>query len=478
GPAQAITIGMDTRSDTTPDEQSAVTFRVYVDFAIDELVPVQNLTLTIGSESCVFNISGVEISGDLCNDVTITKNRAVEYGSGTLWGYGSNLTSGNYNYTFGTGFGYGYSSTYVHELDYNVSWTTPDVESDTAYDVTLAVNAYNTGSTPRTYSKTMSSFFTVEYVAPTTTRTSSGGGVTIPTTATTISNILAGSSATFDLSKSKTGITSIKIDARYTIPNAQIRVTEGIKPFGASVAISSNSGKVYKYIDIKPTGFDREDIDGIKIKFSVPITWFIENELSPNSIVLKHYVDGRWVSLPTTLDVLGMSEYSFSAETDWFSTFAITARKGSPTLTGQTVGVPDTIDDISEPINEVVDDEVIINPPVKTDSLASLEKEGIKISKKALTTGGLIIFLVFITGAIIFMMVEMSPKKPSNRLRKVHHKSRKKSKPKGKHPLDEYVELVKKKGFARQEVKRRLVDEGWDEITVEHHLNKHYKNIK
>jgi hypothetical protein len=152
-----------------------------------ERVPIQNLTLYIGSDTCAFQLDGTELSGDLCQNITITKDSdGVPYGYGNNsfmygYGYGYNVTAmqyGNYNATFGAGYGYGYSASVASELVYNITWTTPAVSADTSYSVRLDAYASNNGI-PYIYTGSESSFFTVKNSAPLTIATGTqitGGG--------------------------------------------------------------------------------------------------------------------------------------------------------------------------------------------------------------------------------------------------------------------------------------------------------------
>ena len=152
GPAKAVTLGLMGLSDPTPTEGSSVTFTTYVDINTNERIPVENLILTIGTESCTFHPNGSEISGDLCADVTIAPNETGNYGYGYNWGYDSEAGS---NHTFGYGYGYGNIGS-SDKLSYTVEWTTPGVNSDTYYDVTLKANA---GA--HIYTKTFSNYIQV-----------------------------------------------------------------------------------------------------------------------------------------------------------------------------------------------------------------------------------------------------------------------------------------------------------------------------
>lgn len=163
GPAGAVQLGFKNLSNPTPDEQTYVIFSTYVDIETSERIPVANLLLKIGSQTCLFNPDGSEISGSLCNDIVITSlNPSPQYDPGNLSGYDSNL---GYGYDFGYGYGYSYDSLITHELDYTINWTTPDVSVDTSYDVVLEAYVVNDGN-EHTYTNTEVDYITVKAVTP------------------------------------------------------------------------------------------------------------------------------------------------------------------------------------------------------------------------------------------------------------------------------------------------------------------------
>ncbi|MFH1399118.1 MAG: PGF-pre-PGF domain-containing protein [Candidatus Woesearchaeota archaeon] len=448
GSAEAITIGFTDRSDTTPNEQTDVTFRIYADMISAERIPVTNLTLYVGSSSCTFYTNGTEISGTLCNSVTITKNRNVPagYGYGFLSGNGTN-TSNEYEYVeFGYGYGFtNNASAWGYELDYNVTWTTPDVAANTEYSVKLDVNAKQ-GSTSHTYSKTQSSFFTVQYV-----RTSSGGGgikTTVPTQLVKLSSVPRGSKGIFGFTDTKLGIQQIMINALNDISNARINVYETVKPFGASLAISTADGLVYKYLSIEPSGFTIADVSEVTFNFQIPKSWFEANGLNPASVVLKRYVDGKWEELSTSMGTEKTAFYEFEATSPWFSVFAMTAKKGAYTPTGSVVETP------------AVEEEITPEPAAKQPAAQTVTTPSTPAKKSGSSLFMLIVMIGIVIGLIVFMTVKYMPAK------------------KKEHPLDQYIRHVKAKGHKRHIVRSKLLKHGWDEIIVEHHLNKHYQEIK
>jgi len=82
---------------------------------------------------------------------------------------------------------------------------------------------------------------------------------------------------------------------------------------------------VYEYIEITLNNTDSVDIGSAIIEFSVPVSWFEENNLNPEDAVLLHCVGGVWQ--PLTTGFLGEAEslYQFRATSGGFSCFAVAA---------------------------------------------------------------------------------------------------------------------------------------------------------
>ncbi len=427
-----------------------MSFRVSINIASGELIPFTNFTLYIGSDSCVFEGDGTELTGSLCDSVEISRSGTSPEGYGQLWGYGTNLTSGNGNHTFGYGYGYGYSSLVTNEFVFDVTWTTPSISTDTTYDVSLQANAKNGGNSA-TYRKSMSSFFNVQALSSNT----GGGGTT--TASARISTINKDSGASFELNDDRTGIEAIEISAVNEIKNGEVRVYETNKPDGATHAISTSSGGVYKYVSITAYNFDDEDVDDVEINFKIPKFWFEGNDFDPETTVLKHYENGEWVDLPTEITGESGEFYTFSAETSWFSTFAIVAGKKQETSTP----TGEVIEDVTEePAQETETD---TEPePEDEEQTPAAPTEPDKPEEKKESNLPKIIALFVIIAVIVTIIVVMVMK----------------MKPKRTHPLHDYIKHTKNKGHSREEIKQRLKEEGWDELIVEHHLNKHFEEVE
>ena len=161
GPASAITVGVHSISDDTPNEGSSMNFLVQVDLHSPDVVNIQDISLNItdgagDDDICTFFINGTE--GSSC-DSTITINSctvgtevyndsAVGYGYG--YGYGDengfgyiNVTSSGGGYGYVSGYGYGSFNTNLQstaEISCNVTWTAASVSSNTEYSIYVQSN--------------------------------------------------------------------------------------------------------------------------------------------------------------------------------------------------------------------------------------------------------------------------------------------------------------------------------------------------
>lgn len=177
-----------------------------------------------------------------------------------------------------------------------------------------------------------------------------GGGIPITATTTavtttttaaqqeteTATKIENGTSATFNITKSDTlKVESIDVEVKNTVNNVQISVKESSLPAGANVAISSDTGAVYKYLEITKTNVQDTDINKVKIKFKVEKSWADANNIDPATIALQRLVGSSWTKLTTTLVSQDSTYYYFEAESPGLSVFAIIGQK-KPTPTATT----------------------------------------------------------------------------------------------------------------------------------------------
>ncbi len=100
-------------------------------------------------------------------------------------------------------------------------------------------------------------------------------------------------------------------------------VVTGVIADGPGQGIKQPPGTVYQYVDLRPAQF--VPIDHAVISFTIPVSWFESNGISPHDVVLN-YLDGNvWTASPTTLVRTTNGLVYFSAASPGFSRLAIIA---------------------------------------------------------------------------------------------------------------------------------------------------------
>jgi len=202
GPAQAITLGITDLSDSTPDENSDVSFLAKIDIHTNDRIPLTNITVyaeysngtTVPDANITFDLNAEILSSHSSPFSVSTVSSTTSYSASTAgygYGYGYDSTSGTYteiNESFGYGYaavaGYGYdafdssiktgSGSTTAEFIYNITWETPQVDSDRGYKIRMYATAADDSNSAKYYLKTPETI-TVQQVAETTPDTPSGG---------------------------------------------------------------------------------------------------------------------------------------------------------------------------------------------------------------------------------------------------------------------------------------------------------------
>jgi len=307
------------------------------------------------------------------------------------------------------------------------------------------------------FTTTKFSVFTIatQTAAPSTSSSGGGGGGGIVPTTTedtsisktvVLASVASGETGSFNYDDvEELGIDKVQIQAINNINSAELKVEE-LDSTTKDPAISSNLGMVYKYVTITPTNFLESDVENVKITFSIQKSWFTDNALDPTTTKLKHFTNNDWTNLAISTPGSVGQNYQFTATTSWFSEFAITAQKiAESAITGESVKEVESEEQV-----QVDESEETAEPEVKKEIV---EKRG----------NGLTIFLIFVLVLIVGVIIYLVTLIPKG---------------KGEHPLDRYIGHVKEQGHPREQVKQALINEGWDDLIVEHHLNRHYKEIK
>jgi len=138
----------------------------------------------------------------------------------------------------------------------------------------------------------------------------------------------------FEFKESK--ISNIKITFKGTVENPALTIEVSDDKPEATTEVSGNK-VVYKYLSIDKN-FDSINIAGVVIEFKVETIWLAENNVYPEDIILLHFKNDEWVELPTILTGLTGDSYTFEAQTDSFSYFAITIKEKN-NLTTYIIGV-------------------------------------------------------------------------------------------------------------------------------------------
>jgi hypothetical protein len=99
------------------------------------------------------------------------------------------------------------------------------------------------------------------------------------------------------------------------------------KPVSLGSAMQISGRPVAGYVEISPIGVNPSSVDFHIIRFSVSGAWLTENKISPGSIVLARYHDGKWNELPTTPAGTSGTDFLFDADTPGFSYFAVTVNQ-------------------------------------------------------------------------------------------------------------------------------------------------------
>ncbi|MBI4018475.1 MAG: PGF-pre-PGF domain-containing protein [Candidatus Aenigmarchaeota archaeon] len=156
-----------------------------------------------------------------------------------------------------------------------------------------------------------------------------GGGPSLPSTTETVNSVPANTATTVKITEMKLPVSEVELTTKVTASNVQVTVKEVSAPSGVSAPISSDAGKIYKYIDITASGVDNSQLSKVKIKFKVAKTWFTQNSIEPATVKLSRLVGTAWTKLGTVQTGETAADILYEAETPGLSTFAVTGEKTS-----------------------------------------------------------------------------------------------------------------------------------------------------
>ncbi|MBD3155809.1 MAG: PGF-pre-PGF domain-containing protein, partial [Candidatus Aenigmarchaeota archaeon] len=84
---------------------------------------------------------------------------------------------------------------------------------------------------------------------------------------------------------------------------------------------------LYQYLNVTAENVAVDDLDSVKIKFKIEKSWFEENNLDPDTVLLNRYSGSVWTGLETSMTGEDDTYYYYEASTPGFSYFAITANE-------------------------------------------------------------------------------------------------------------------------------------------------------
>lgn len=204
-------------------------------------------------------------------------------------------------------------------------------------------------------------------------------------------------------------IQEIKIKTKNAVTGVSITVEDSSQPAGAGLAISTADGKTYKYLQITVSGITNDDIESATIKFKIPKSWFEDNSLDSNTVLLNKYVDGDWNPLGTTMTSQDDTYYYYEATTSGFSYFAITA-KAVTTTTVKRLVCGNGICETGENCGNCLGDCPCAEGYTCQNNICKSEKT--KTSPKLVT----ILLLIFVTLAVIIWLTKsLKKEKPKSR---------------------------------------------------------------
>ena len=149
----------------------------------------------------------------------------------------------------------------------------------------------------------------------------------------------AGSSSTYNFNNVVTSV-EVTPDRTYGMVAARIEVLAG-QPGGITSDLPA--GELFKYVNVfvGTTGWAEGKLSNSVINFQVPASWFEENNIDPESVVMYRHNTGKWESLKTTLTGQAGGFYMYSSPTPGFSTFLILGQVGDSGA-GETADAPDS----------------------------------------------------------------------------------------------------------------------------------------
>lgn len=125
-----------------------------------------------------------------------------------------------------------------------------------------------------------------------------------------------------------TAITELTICVKNAVENVRVTVQQ-LTERPAEIEIAA-PGISYKYLNIVAQNITDADIDFILINFGVERAWITAENIDPDTIALRKWVAGAWVSLPTAKVGEDDTYFYYSAESPGLSIFAVSGSVLAP----------------------------------------------------------------------------------------------------------------------------------------------------
>jgi PGF-pre-PGF domain-containing protein len=130
------------------------------------------------------------------------------------------------------------------------------------------------------------------------------------------------------ITKEEIGLVQISLEVRNLANNVKLTVTKLEKK---PATLPNVTGIVYRYINISMENLPHANIKTARIKFKVTKSWIADNNIDEGKVILNRYTT-RWDALPTTKVSEDVNFVHYEATTPGFSTFAITGQEKVPQI--------------------------------------------------------------------------------------------------------------------------------------------------
>ncbi|UUX93317.1 PGF-pre-PGF domain-containing protein [Methanoplanus endosymbiosus] len=159
---------------------------------------------------------------------------------------------------------------------------------------------------------------------------SSGGGSNSDTGVGASKHLKAGDSASFDFN-GKGAVYDFSVKVTEDTPELMVTVHKQSYP----PSVGAPDTDVYEYEDVKMYHADASAVSGGVFEFRVAKAWLSKNGYTKGDVVMLHYINDKWVALPTVLIHEDNTYVYYSSETPSFSWFAIGIAVGETIIPGE-----------------------------------------------------------------------------------------------------------------------------------------------